>query len=70
MNTLDDARRLQMTKTVAAAKMNEVKAMFKDGAKLTLLVRIPGNDEADFLLTDDQIDEAIKVLTRRRDAVQ
>lgn len=46
--------------------MNIIASMFKEGAKLTLLVRTPGNDEADFCLTNDDLDEAISVIERRK----
>jgi hypothetical protein len=51
-----------------SAYLNQIAKNFKTGAKLTLIVRTPGNDEADFVLTIDDLDEAIKVLERRRDS--
>jgi len=50
----------------AQRHLNIIASMFKDGAKLTLLVRAPGNDDADFCLTNDDLEEAIKGLNRRK----
>jgi hypothetical protein len=44
----------------------EIEKLFKRGAKLTLVVRIPGNDEADVVLTTDDLDEAIHAIGRRK----
>lgn len=46
--------------------LNRIAKNFKPGVKLTLIARTPGNDEADFVLSIDDIDEAIKVLERRK----
>lgn len=47
--------------------------LFKPGAKLTLIVRNPAAEaagkDADFVMTDDSLDEAIAVLQRRKDAI-
>ena len=51
----------------ASRHLNIIASMFKDGAKLTLLVRTPRDDEADFCLTNDDLDEAIKGLERRKE---
>jgi len=50
----------------ASDHLNSIAGLFKPGAKLTLLVRTPGNEEADFLLTNDDLGEAIKLIERRR----
>lgn len=57
--------RLHDVQTFAAEKLNEIAVCFKPGAKLTLLVRTPGNDNADFCLSNDDLAEAIKALHRR-----
>ena len=59
------SRRLSEVQQIASAKLEEIAECFKPGAKLTLLVRTPGNDDADFLLTNDDLSEAIKALQRR-----
>ena len=48
--------------------LNEMARNFKPGAKLTFIARTPGNDEADFMLTIDDIDEVINLLERRKAA--
>jgi hypothetical protein len=40
---------------------------FKPGAKITLVVRTPSNDEADFILTDEpDLNKVVDVLKRRK----
>lgn len=46
------------------ALMNDILTNFKPGAKITVLVRRPGDDEGDFMLTNDAIPEARKMLDR------
>lgn len=41
---------------------------FKPGAKLTLVVRRPDDDEADTVVTSDDINEVIAALGRRKEA--
>jgi hypothetical protein len=45
--------------------MSHIKKLVTPDCRLTLIVRKPGNVEADIVLTDDQLPEAIKVLQRR-----
>lgn len=44
----------------------ELSELFRPGAKLTFIVRFPGNDEADVLIGDDQEPEELVALVRRR----
>jgi hypothetical protein len=46
--------------------LNEMGGYFKPEMKLTFIARLPGNDNADFMLTIDDLDEVIKVLERRK----
>lgn len=47
----------------------EIQAMFLPGAKITIIIRgIPGNNETDLLITDDEPAEAIAAINRRIDA--
>lgn len=48
--------------------MNEIKACFKPGAKITVLVRAPGYPDRDFCMTDDQPGEIIAMMERRKAA--
>lgn len=51
-----------------ARHMDEILTHFKPGAKITLIVRTPGNDRADFCMTDDAIDDVVALLARRKEA--
>lgn len=46
--------------------LDKILKCFKPGAKITVIVRRPENDEADFTLSNDDISEAIKALERRK----
>jgi hypothetical protein len=46
--------------------MDEILANFKPGAKITVLVRTPGKPTADFCMTDDDLDEVIAMVHRRK----
>lgn len=46
--------------------MDEILANFKPGAKITVLVRTPGKPSADFCMTDDDLDEVIAMIRRRK----
>ena len=45
--------------------LERIAELFKPEIKLTLIARLPGNDEADFLLTSDDLGEALKLIKRR-----
>jgi hypothetical protein len=47
-----------------AEHLESIKAMFKDGAKITLIVRNPNLKDGDVLLTDDVVNEAVKALRK------
>ena len=46
--------------------LNEIAPLFKSGMRLTFIARMPGNDEADFLMTIDDWDEEKAVIERRK----
>lgn len=46
--------------------MDDVLNEFKPGARITVLVRTPGNDNADMLLTNDSMDEIAKAIERSK----
>jgi hypothetical protein len=50
-----------------ADHMSAILAFFKSGARITVLVRTPGMPTADFVLTSDDLPEAIAALTRRHE---
>ena len=45
--------------------MDEILGLFHPGAKITVLVRRPGAPGQDFLVTDDDLAEAIALIQRR-----
>lgn len=46
--------------------MDKILTNFKEGAKITVLVRYPQKPNADFCLTDDDLDEVIAMVRRRK----
>lgn len=53
---------------LTADAMDRIKACFKPGAEITVLVRAPGYPDRDFCMTDDSPDEIIAMMTRRKEA--
>lgn len=56
---------LTVVTNYVASRMDDIAAQFIPGAKVTIIVRIPGNDEADFMLTSDRPEDLIRLLDRR-----
>lgn len=50
---------------VLSAHMSAILNYFHDDAVATLVVRVPGKDESEFVLTNDDPKEAIKAIERR-----
>lgn len=46
--------------------LEKMENMFRPGVKVTFLARTPGNDEADFVMTNDDLSDAINALERRK----
>lgn len=59
------AKTLEETQYVVAEHMDAIIAEFKAGRRITVLVRSPGNEEGDFLMTDDDLEEAKALIQRR-----
>ncbi len=59
---------LEQARQNVAYHMEQIVACFKKGVKITVIVRTPDLPERDFLMTDDDLDEAGAVLTRRKEA--
>jgi hypothetical protein len=57
---------LQHASQRIAGLMDEIVACFKPGVKITVLVRTPDHPNRDFCMTDDNMDEAIAMLHRRK----
>jgi hypothetical protein len=49
-----------------AHHLDQIHRLFKNGVKSTLVLRTPGLPERDFMLGNDDIDEAIKALERAK----
>lgn len=50
---------------LAKARLMTIGELFVDGARLTLVVRIPDENEADIVISNDTIANARQVLLRR-----
>lgn len=59
------SEKLEFVTNYVSIRMNEILRHFVSGAKITVIVRLPGNDEADFLLTSDELVEVGRVVDRR-----
>lgn len=62
---MTDPERLKNTSEAVADRMSEILGFFKPGAKITLLVRRPGEPEQDFCLTNDDLTEVTAMIARR-----
>lgn len=51
---------------MVAMHLDEIRQLFVEGSKITVIVRQAGKPEQDFTLSDDQLDEAIAVLQRSK----
>ncbi len=56
---------LQRTQQAVAGHMEAIQAMFKPGAKITVLIRVPDYPDRDFLMTDDDLAQVREMLDRR-----
>ena len=57
--------KLQRVGEVVSDHMSAILDEFKPGAKITVLVRRPGEPEQDFMMTSDDPGEAIAMIERR-----
>lgn len=60
--------KLETARANVAEHMDSILRIFKPGAKITVMVRRPGQPEQDFLMTDDDLAEAVKLIGRRQAA--
>lgn len=56
--------KVDQVREIASEKLGEIADLFKEGAKVTLVVRTPGKDDADFILTNDDPAECIRAIRR------
>lgn len=64
VNKLD----LHFAQQNVANSMDKILTNFKEGSKITVVVRQPDNDEADFMMTSDNLADVIKTIERRMKA--
>lgn len=56
---------LEAAESECAFFLEQIRAQFKSGVKITLLVRTPDYPERDFCLTDDELVEVTQMIARR-----
>lgn len=56
---------LEIVQSEVSDHMDKIKAMFKSGVKIAVLVRTPGHPTRDFMMTDDDSAELIAMIERR-----
>ena len=61
MTTLYDVQ------TNAENFLNKMRDLFVPESELTFIVRLPSNDNSDILISNDEIDELIKLLESMKD---
>ena len=57
---------LQSVQDEVAGYMTRIQGRFQSGAKITVMVRIPEYPDRDICISDDDLDEAIELLKRRK----
>lgn len=57
---------LESVQHVVGQHMEEITRNFKPGVKITVLVRTPGHPTRDFMMTDDDCDELLAMIARRK----
>lgn len=55
---------VQLVRSRCSEYLEQISWLFKPGAKITLLVRMPGFPEQDYMLGDDTIEGAMELLER------
>lgn len=63
-------QQLQRLAELCSDRMNEISSHFVPGAQVTLLVRIQGKPNADFVMSNDDHDQLIAMLQRTKDRAQ
>jgi hypothetical protein len=59
---------LESTQAEVSRLMNQILDHFKPGRKITVLVRTPGEPAQDFMMSNDDLAEATKMIQRRMEA--
>ncbi len=55
-----------LNEKLALILMHHVEPIFKRGTRLTLIARTPGNNEADVLVTNDDLDDVAALIERSK----
>lgn len=56
----------QLTAMLANVLTKHVEPIFKAGTRFTIIARTPGNDRADVLVSDDDLDEVAALVERSK----
>jgi hypothetical protein len=56
---------LERMQGIVAGHLDDIKALFKPGIKIAVMVRTPGAPDRDFIMTDDTDAELIAMINRR-----
>ena len=56
---------IEVVREKISGHLDGIKKLFKPGTKVTVIVRTPGHDTRDFVLTDDALSEVAELLRRR-----
>lgn len=59
--------KLRQTQQFVSSCMDDMLACFKPVMKITVLIRNPENPEGDFCMTDDDLDEVVAMIMRRKE---
>jgi hypothetical protein len=59
-------QRLLEVREIISGHTDAILREFKPGAKITVLARIPGNDDADMLLTNDDLEQVAAAIERSK----
>lgn len=62
------SEKLRRTQQIVSDCMDDILSCFKAGMKITVLVRNPENPESDFCMTDDDLDQVVAMIKRRKEA--
>lgn len=57
--------RLERVRVIVASHLGSIQDQFIPGAQVLVVVRIPGNNDADFTLGDMTLEEGVELLQRR-----
>lgn len=65
---VEKQRRVKRAQAFVADCMDDILSQFRPGAKITVLIRRPGDPDQDFCMTSDDLAEVAAMIQRRKDA--